>query len=333
MHEEIGTKPGFHYVYGRANKPAQSGGPATVLSTAARNLRTRGVEPWHQQHWDWKAAGNFICGGAGAGLFVFVAIASLRYDSVLPFGWPALGLIALGLFLVLLKIGRPWRFIYVLRQPQRSWMTREAWIAAVFFPVAALAMWLEARVLMVPAAILDLLFLYSQAMILKEAKGIPAWRTPFIVPLMMTTGVTEGGGLFLAAIALLPSLGPMVEKTAVVAIILAAIRGWTWRSYVTALTIEGAPTRALDVLDTFGIWFLIFGLAVPVALIALGFVASNAASILFALSGLCICAAGGALKFVLVTRAGWNQGFALTHTPLRGSGTAGLAVKPGWSLP
>ena len=40
-----------------------------------------------------------------------------------------------------------------------------------------------------------------------------------------------------------------------------------------------------------------------------------------------------ALKFILVTRAGFNQGFALNHTPVRGSGIAGPAVKPGWSMP
>jgi phenylacetyl-CoA:acceptor oxidoreductase subunit 2 len=42
-------------------------------------------------------------------------------------------------------------------------------------------------------------------------------------------------------------------------------------------------------------------------------------------------AAGGLLKFILVTRAAFNQGFALTHTPVRGSGIAGPPVKPGWS--
>jgi phenylacetyl-CoA:acceptor oxidoreductase subunit 2 len=37
------------------------------------------------------------------------------------------------------------------------------------------------------------------------------------------------------------------------------------------------------------------------------------------------------LKYVLVTRAGFNQGFALARTPVRGWGAAGPAVKPGWS--
>ena len=87
-------------------------------------------------------------------------------------------IVALGLFLLLLKIGRPLRFIYVLRQPQRSWMTREAWIAAALFPLAALALWFGGPALLIAAAGLAVLFLFSQAMILQAAKGIPAWRMP-----------------------------------------------------------------------------------------------------------------------------------------------------------
>ncbi len=333
MHEEVGTEPGFYYLYGRANDPAQrASDPAPALVKEAGKLRTRGVEPWHQQHWDWKAAGNFICGGAGTGLFLFAAIASFRLGSSFTLGWVALALVALGLFLVLLKIGRPWRFIFVLRQPRRSWMTREAWIAIAFFPLGALAAWFEQPGLMIPAAILGLLFLFSQAMILREAKGIPAWRMPLVVPLMIATGVAEGCGVFLAATAVLPSLASMAEAAAVAAVMLAAFRAWTWGSYLTDLRIEGAPARTIAVLDAFRPWFLVFGLALPAVLIMLGLVTTNAGLPLFAFAGVCIFAAGGALKFILVTRAGYNQGFALTHTPVRGSGVAGPAVKPGWSI-
>ncbi|MCC6212898.1 MAG: phenylacetyl CoA, partial [Burkholderiales bacterium] len=31
-----------------------------------------GPKPWVQQHWDWRAATNFMLGGAGAGL-IFAA--------------------------------------------------------------------------------------------------------------------------------------------------------------------------------------------------------------------------------------------------------------------
>jgi phenylacetyl-CoA:acceptor oxidoreductase subunit 2 len=35
-------------------------------------------------------------------------------------------------------------------------------------------------------------------------------------------------------------------------------------------------------------------------------------------------------KFALITRAAYNQGFAILHTPARGAGTPGVGAKPGW---
>ncbi len=329
MHEEIGTQPGFYYLYGRADPPAQAESRVPQPGNS-REFRNRGVEPCHQQHWDWKAAGNFICGGAGTGLFLFAAIASLRHDSASDLGWLALALVALGLFLVLLKIGRPLRFIFVLRQPQRSWMAREAWIATVLFPLGALAAWLGSPFFTLTAAILGLLYLFSQAMILRSAKGIPAWRSAFVVPLILATGIAEGGGLFLVATVTLPSLASMAEIAAIAAAVVTAFRAWTWNNYLSGLRLEGAPTRALAALEHYERWFFIFGLALPVLLVILAIVVASIAAALFAGAGVCIVASGAALKYVIVTRAGYNQGFALSHTPVRGSGAAGPAVKPGW---
>jgi Fe-S-cluster-containing dehydrogenase component/DMSO reductase anchor subunit len=330
MHEELGTEPGFYYLYGAANA-AQRDEPAPALPEEPAKLRTRGVAPWHQQHWDWKAAGNFICGGAGAGLFAIAGVSSLALGSSFPLGLVALALVALGLFSVLLKIGRPWRFIYVLRQPQRSWMAREAWVACSFFPIGLAAVWFDAPALAIVGAFIALSYLFSQAMMLRAAKGIPAWRTRLIVPLIVSTGIAEGSGCFLAAAALWFPLRPAVDAAALVAILAAVLRAGIWHAYLSALEREGAPTRSITVLDAFRPWFFAFGLALPLALIAAGFAAAAAASLLFALAGAAIFAAGGALKFILVTRAGYNQGFALTHTPVRGSGIAGPAVKPGWT--
>jgi len=36
--------------------------------------------------------------------------------------------------------------------------------------------------------------------------------------------------------------------------------------------------------------------------------------------------------FAIVARAGFNQGFALPHTPVRGTGQPGPGVKPGWTF-
>jgi phenylacetyl-CoA:acceptor oxidoreductase subunit 2 len=242
-----------------------------------------------------------------------------------------MALVALGLFLVLLKIGRPARFIAVLRQPQRSWMTREAWVAVFFFPLAFAATGLESPALMLVAGLPALAFLFSQAMILREARGIPAWRTPAVVPLLVATGLAEGAGLLLTAAATaLTAASALVGAIALAALALAAVRAWSWRAYLISLHAEGAPERALAVLDAFRPWLLGLGLVAPAVLIAIGWLLPNTAAPLFALAGLGVCAAGGACKYILVNRAGYNQGFALTHTPVRGSGVPGPAVKPGW---
>ena len=212
-------------------------------------------------------------------------------------------------------------------------MTREAWIAGVLFPLAALALWTGVPSLLIGAAVVAVLFLCSQAMILKWAKGIPAWRQPWIVPLIVTTGLAEGSGLFLAATAQLSAVSLLTQAAAATAVVLSALRAWTWRSYLKALEAEGAPTRTLAVFYAYRPGFFVLGLALPLALIVIGFAKAAVAAPLFAIAGVCITTAGAVLKFILVTRAGFNQGFALTHTPVRGSGNAGPAVKPGWSMP
>jgi len=78
--------------------------------------------------------------------------------------------------------------------------------------------------------------------------------------------------------------------------------------------------------------FLFLGLALPVVLIIIASIISSVA--LCALAAFFIVGAGVALKFVLVTRAGYNQGFALPHIPARGvaSGSSLAGVKPGWAM-
>jgi phenylacetyl-CoA:acceptor oxidoreductase subunit 2 len=290
------------------------------------------VEPWHQPHWDWKAAANFLCGGAGAGLFAFAAAANLGGAPVWPVGLFALALVGIGLALLMFKIGRPLRFIYVLMQPQRSWMTREAWVVAAFFPVVLAALWFDNSVLTTIAAVLGLAFLFCQAMILKAAKGVPIWRAHNIVPLMVSTGMAEGGGLFLCAAAALPSLGSSVFPAAAFVAMLAAARAWEWHCYFVHLRKDGAPARSVEILGACRGWFSALGFIAPVALIALGLVLPDVAQVLFAVAGVMVFAAGWALKFIMITRAAYNQGFALDYTPVRGSGLPGGAVKPGWAL-
>ncbi len=333
MHAELGTDPGFYYLYDKAAAaPAPETSPGLLEAQAGR-IRTRGVEPWHQKHWDWKASANFLCGGAGAGLFGFAALVSLNGTPVLAPGLLALALIATGLTLLMFKIGRPLRFLHVLRQPQRSWMSREAWVAGLFFPLALVALWLGQPIVLLAAALVGLLFLYCQGMILEQAKGIPAWRTRQVIALIMTTGPAEGCGLLLMLAAFLPALQGAARPLALALIVLAAARIWAWWRYLNALASEGAPTRTMEIFAACRIWFFSAGLVLPAILVAAGLIWPAAAAAAFGLAGLAVFATGWAVKFILITRAAYNQGFALPHTPIRGSGVPGPAIKPGWTLP
>ena len=238
-----------------------------------------------------------------------------------------------GLTLLMFKIGRPLRFLHVLRQPQRSWMSREAWVAGLLFPLALAALWFGHPIALVAAAMVGLLFLFCQGMILEQSKGIPAWRNPRVIAFIMATGLAEGCGLFLLLAALLPALGAAAKPMAFALVALAATRAWTWRRYFNALVSEGVPTRTLEIFTACRVWFFAAGLVLPVALVAVGLILPAADAALFALAGFSVFATGWAIKFILITRAAYNQGFALPHTPIRGSGVPGPAVKPGWTLP
>ena len=143
-----------------------------------------------QKHWDVRAALNFMLGGAGAGLMIAAAIAGSRSP------WPvavSLALVASGLFAVWLEIGRKLRALHVLFNPFTSWMTREAFAAMLLFPLGLGAL---LRPQFLPAAALAAAaFLYCQARILRAATGIPAWRRPAVVPLIVITGLAEGAAL------------------------------------------------------------------------------------------------------------------------------------------
>ena len=332
MHQELGTEPGFYYLYDKHTmRPPAAPGSEADPTAEPGSVRSKGVEPWHQEHWDWKAAANFLCGGAGAGLFACAAAVGIAGAPFVALGLLALALVALGLCMLFFKIGRPLRFLYVLRQPQRSWMSREAWIAAVFFPFALLSLWMESVHMAIGAAVVGLLFLYAQAMIVKEAKGIPAWRSPRVIPLLVVTGLAEGTGLFAVSVAILPAIGPFAIEAAATLAALTALRGFAWHHYLGDLDAQGAPVRTREVLGRFRRLFFTAGVAAPLALVGLGFVMQDAMRPLAAVAGLAVFAAGWALKFNLITRAGYNQGFAIRR--VQADRSPGPAIKPGWAAP
>ena len=285
------------------------------MTYPAKGYGPYGPDPWHQTSWDARAAGNFVCGGAGAGLVVFAALAGTGSGGVPWLLLAGLALVGLGLFSVSLELGRPLRALNVIRNPRTSWMAREAWVAGLLFAsgfAAAFGVAGAARV----AAVLALTFVYCQSRLLQGAKGIPAWREPLLIPLVLVTGLAEGGGLFVASIPLHRTATPSL-LTLFAALVV--VRMSVWVVYRRRLAKANADARAA--LDHAGLVLLTLGTAVPLGCIGAmvsTVVSVNAMVALGVLAGLAAAGAGAWVKFVLVTRAGFNQGFALPHLPVRG---------------
>lgn len=274
------------------------------------------IKPRRQTNWDWRAAGNFIGGGSGTGLLIFAAAAS---QPLLVF--PGLALIALGLLCVWMEIGRPLRALNVFLHAHTSWMTREALVAPPLFLCGALAAWTGNPFLLWLSALLAVLFLYCQGRILHAAKGIPAWRAQGVVPLVAATGLTEGAGLLAVLLALTGAAQPAWLPVAL--LVLLGVRAWTWRSYLKELASGKTPGGALTALNRIEVPFLWTGHGAAAALILLALALPGMdKSWLVAGGGLLAAAAGWLLKFTVVVRASFNQGYALPRVPVRGSGIA-----------
>lgn len=286
------------------------------------------VSPRQQRNWDWRAAANFIAGGAGGGLLLFNALVSVDPDITRAALLLGLTLIACGLTCVWFEIGRPWRALNVYRHFASSWMTREAVVALILFPVGALALMTVQPGLVLVTGILGLVFLYSQARILAANKGIPTWRHPRSIALMIATGLAEGGGLLACVVSVSQlTIGPWAL---VFLIVLIAVRAWFWRRYLAGLLADGAPDGALRVLTGFAPRFALLGHVVPALLVVLALAGMPGLSGLVFGAGFMVVAAGWMLKFILVRRAAFTQGLALLHLPVRGGGPSGPAAKPGW---
>ena len=112
-----------------------------------------GPNPWHQAHWDARAAGNFIGGGVGTGLIVATAAGGATGGALTALLLVALAFVGFGLLCVWLEIGRPLRALNVFINPRTSWMSREAFVGALLFPVGAVTAllapgWLPAAVVL-----------------------------------------------------------------------------------------------------------------------------------------------------------------------------------------
>lgn len=254
-----------------------------------------GPKAWIQQHWDARAALNFMLGGTGAGLLIAAALAYPTSRVPVLIG---LGLVAAGLGAVWLEIGKKLRAINVFFNPFTSWMTRESFAAVLVFALGAAALW-RPQPFLPAAAAAALAFVFCQGQILRASKGIPAWRAPQVVLLIVSTSLAEGAGL-----CLLFTTAPLALTWFGLAVVL---RGFAWTRYAAAVRSAALVNPAKAVVQ--------IGTVAALAFAVLGYWVPGAAE----LAGIAAIATGLWVKFAIVTRASLNQGFDLPRLPVRGA--------------
>ncbi|MCC6947907.1 MAG: hypothetical protein IT539_09085 [Bradyrhizobiaceae bacterium] len=266
-----------------------------------------------QRYWDLRAAGNFSFGGTGSGLIIAAALAfavgapALAVVVAIVLG---LGLIGLGLFCVWLEIGRPWRAINVFFHPHTSWMTREALLVPPLMAAGAAAVLFDIRFVFL-AALFAAGFLYCQARMLHASRGIPAWCQKETVPLILSTGVAEGIGLYLVIGLVIAAAPPAMIAAALLA---AVLREAAREAYRRGVIAAKAPEGTLAWFSLREEKLLTAARYLAIALLALAF----AGLVPAALGGLLVVATGWGLKVMLITRAAFMRGHTIQYTPARG---------------
>jgi len=195
MHKELGTDPQIKYLYETPAVPGREPGEQD-LDEERLGDPSNALVGELQHFWDIRAAMNFVLGGMSSGLGFIAVLAFLSgqlpaqttHDLLLGSAFIMAG----GLFCVWLKIGRKLRAAFAVLRPQSSWMSREIYIVGVYYPaIAAWLLWPNDWLLLI-AGTAALAFLYCQARILQACMGIPAWRIPMMVWMLLVSGLFEG---------------------------------------------------------------------------------------------------------------------------------------------
>ena len=343
MHADLGTDPQIRYLYEvPATTPGRDADEADDTRGSDLNDPLVGGR---QTFWDGRAAMNFILGGMSSGLVVAafaVWAIGLMADALLPwfFAAAAVGM-GIGLLFVFAEIGRKARFLYVLRRPQSSWMTRETYAVAVFFPAVAADLFWPSPALHTVVAIAAAAFLFCQGRILHAGRGIPAWRVGLVPWMLIASGLYEGVSLAAIGFAALSLAGgqesaELPHRLAVVGlagagVLLAGANAALFRAYRRGAAKAGVGPLSRRDIDAIAGTMRWMGHLVPAVLLAAAVAGPGVPGVpLVLVAGAACAVAGGVLwKHTLVTRACHQQGFALPRIPRRGSGTRAAPARFG----
>ena len=323
VHEELGTDPQIRYLYDLPTTPGRHSELSDAEAVAAP------LAGKQQTYWDYKGAINFVCGGLASGFAVmaFLLEANRPKTSLSILFLVAAVIMAVGLGSLLFKIGRPTRALLAALQPGTSWMSRELWVAATFFPLVALGLVLPDLWVHDALGVVAALFLICQARILYASKGIPAWRAPLIPWMLVMTGLFEGIALYAIVELVAPKLAAGSPMLLLLGIALAITNAILWHRYRVSAADRGIGQAARSAIAKITPWLHLVCHALPIALFGVAlFVSIDNARILAGVGSVAVIAGGAGWKFWVILRAGHQQGFALPKMPQRGSG--GYAAPP-----
>lgn len=333
MHQELGTDPQIKYLFGLPDSMPGRERTADDMDDEALQDPDNPLAGQRQTFWDMRAAMNFTLGGMSTGLIIMTWLAYtfgfLGQDTLLAINVVAGVGMAVGLFFVFLEIARKFRFLYVLLRPQTSWMTRETYAVAAFYPTLLADLIWPSDILHLALAVEAAAFLYCQARILPAAKGIPAWRAPLMPWMLIATGLFEGAGLLAIAADLVPSVRGTAIYAAGVGGVLAVLNALLWQRYFATAKANGIGPLARAQLVDLTIGLRIVGHALPLLGFALFLSLFPATPFVGAIAGLGALVGGAWWKVTVITKVCHQQGFALPKVPQRGSGTRAAPARMG----
>ena len=330
LNAELGTDPQIKYLY---TTPAVPGRPAGAAEADQERLSdpSNPLVGRLQTFWDWRAAMNWIFGGISSGAAVAAWLASLAgilpADRVPAVQLGAALLMAMGLFFVFLKIGRKLRFWRAVSRPQTSWMTREIYAVALFYPaVLANLVWPGAGMSLL-AGIFAFAFLFCQAKILHLARGISAWRVALVPWMIIASGLLEGLGLLTLIMLWMEGFGTASPPLALAGLALVALNAALWAAYRASAAKNGVVPLSRRLIARISLPLQLAGQAFPAAMFVLALASPDFARVCLGAGSIAALAGGAYWKFMLVARGGYQQGFSMPMLPQRGSGSRAAPVR------
>jgi hypothetical protein len=152
------------------------------------------------------------------------------------------------------------------------------------------------------------------------ARGIPAWRGPFIPWMIVASALLEGWGLLTVMLELAGS-GHSTSLLITVGLCMIAVNAGLWRAFCATARGQGIGPLARLVIRRTSLPLHVIGHALPALAFAMAPFELGYSDLLLLIAGTGAVSGGAIWKFSLVVHAGHQHGFVLQQVPQRGSGS------------